>query len=425
MHTDWFTDARFGIFSHWGLYSLPAGVWDGERMGGNWYAEWIQMQGNWPHGIPLETYRALAADFNPTAFDADAWMAEVKNAGAAYFLITAKHHDGFALWPSRVSDYNVVDATPFGRDVLAELRAACDRHGLRLGFYYSHWMDWEHPGGARPKATESAPERTQPSDAEYETYWTEKCLPQVRELLEGYAPAFLWFDNWRADDNLTAERLDRLIDMIRDVAPDCLINSRIGTTWNHPDGDARVDYLSMGDNEFPDRMIEQPWETSGTLNRSWGHHRLDHAWLPPRTLLANLVGNVSRNGNYQLNVGPTGDGRLCGPTLRRLREIGAWMHINHEAVRGCGPAPAPRPDWGSITAPTKTGDRWYLHVTGPGQTASLTCPRPPRPVAACTVLETGEALDWRTVDDTVRITAPETWPDERITVVRLDLGEGP
>jgi alpha-L-fucosidase len=140
------------MFIHFGLYSIPAGVWDGKRMARNDYAEWIRFQHNWPEpgGIPKERYDMLLEQFAPKSFDADLWIREAKNAGMKYFLITAKHHDGFALWESRVSGYNVVKATPFKRDILAELTAACRRHGLKVGFYYSHWLDWEHPGGALP-----------------------------------------------------------------------------------------------------------------------------------------------------------------------------------------------------------------------------------------------------------------------------------
>jgi alpha-L-fucosidase len=166
------------MFIHFGLYSLPAGVWNGVPMGRNRYAEWIQMQGNWPHGIPADEYRALAARFDPVRFDADAWINELVLAGMRYLVITSKHHDGFALWPSRVSAYNVVDATPFGRDILGELKAACDKRGVRFGLYYSHWLDWDHPHGGRPHKEEfhSEPVWEQPTDPDFEIYWQEKCL---------------------------------------------------------------------------------------------------------------------------------------------------------------------------------------------------------------------------------------------------------
>ncbi len=168
--TRWFSDSRFGMFLTFGLYSIPGGVWEGRVAGRNMNAEWIQKQGNWPYGISAEDYQALAKQFNPTRFNADEWIREVKNAGMKYFLVTAKHHDGFALWPSKVSKYDVADATPFQRDILAELAEACRKYDVKLGFYYSHWQDWEHEGGAKPPADvfHSIPRPVQITDEQFE-----------------------------------------------------------------------------------------------------------------------------------------------------------------------------------------------------------------------------------------------------------------
>lgn len=316
--TQWFEDSRFGMFIHFGLYSIPAGVWNGERMTRNDYAEWIRYQQYWPKpgGIPKAEYDTLMGKFNPQGFDADAWIREAKNAGMKYFLITSKHHDGFALWDSKVSDYNVVKGTPFKRDILAELTAACRKHGLKVGFYYSHWLDWEHPGGAKPPWPElkEDPVYPQPTQEEFEGYWTGKCLPQVKELLVNFEPDFLWFDSWGNATNtfLSKDRLGRLISLVRETKPDCLINSRIGTREG-------IDYLSMGDNSFPAKGFDMPWETSGTLNHSWGYHRLDFKWKPTPQLIRHLVDNTSRGGNYQLMGGNNGftDFRLLvGANLR-------------------------------------------------------------------------------------------------------------
>lgn len=350
--TQWFTEARFGMFIHFGLYSIPAGVWQGKRMGRNWYAEWIRMQHNFPNrpvGIPREEYDTFLTQFNPVKFDAEEWITEAKNAGMKYFLITAKHHDGFALWPSKVSQYNVVDATPFKRDILGELKRACDKHGIRLGFYYSHWQDWGHPGGALPPWNGRSPKNPaiieQPSPAAFAKYWQSIVLPQVRELMDHYDPSFFWFDTWRNvnKEQITEQRIDELVALVRSINPSCLINSRIGSTWCHSRGDDVVDYLSMGDNQFPDHKIDKPWETSGTMNRSWGHHLLDYRWKPASQFLRHLVDNVSRGGNYQLNVGPKADGSFPAPAIKRLREIGAWFLINSDSIHGAHPVPLPEP----------------------------------------------------------------------------------
>jgi alpha-L-fucosidase len=419
----WFTEARFGMFVHWGLYSIPAGVWRGEVVRGNWYSEWIRMKANAPHGIPADEYHALAREFNPVHFDADAWIREARNAGMRYFLITSKHHDGFALWPSRVSAFNVTDVTPFGRDILGELRAACDAHGVNLGFYYSHWQDWEHPGGARPRGPDESIAFKQPDSAAFERYWQEKCLPQVRELMESYSPAFFWFDNWRQDELLTPDRLERLIRLVREIDGRCLINSRIGTTWNYPGGDALVDYRSMGDNSFPKERIREPWETSATMQRSWGYHRMDYGWKPTGQLLRHLVDNASRGGNYQLNIGPMADGRLPSADIRRLRAIGAWMAVNGEAIYGTMAGSPAEPEWGRVTE-RRAGDgkrTLYLHVYDwkPGQTLEV---GPVRGRAVrCEALETGEALEHRQEGDLVKVVLSEHCPDDRIAVLRLSV----
>lgn len=360
--TGWFTQGRFGMFIHFGLYSLPAGVWEGEIMGRNMYAEWIQKQGNWPYGLSDSAYQALASQFNPTGFDADTWVHEAKQAGMTYLVITAKHHDGFALWPSAVSDFNIVAATPFGRDLLGELKAACTRHGLRLGFYYSHWLDWAHPGGARPPAASfhSLPPPVQPPEAAFQQYWSEKCLPQVQELMERYQPDLMWFDTWQASEHLTTARVDELIALVRRLDPQCLINSRIHA--GDPAIGGKVDFLSMGDNSFPDVLIEQPWETSATMNLSWGYHQRDFNWRPVGALLDNLVANASRNGNLQLNVGPRGDGTFPPAAVRRLREVGAWLAVNAEGIKGAQPVDLPALPGAYVLSRERGGDSLRLYV---------------------------------------------------------------
>lgn len=416
--TQWFQDARFGMFIHFGLYSIPAGVWNGQRMTRNDYAEWIRYQQNWPKpgGIPKAEYDALMGKFNPQGFDADAWISEAKNAGMKYFLITSKHHDGFALWDSKVSDYNVVKGTPFKRDILAELTAACRKHGLKVGFYYSHWLDWEHPGGAKPPWPElkEDPVYPQPTQEEFEGYWTSKCLPQVKELLVNFEPDFMWFDSWGNATNtfLSKDRLGRLISLIRETKPDCLINSRIGTK----DG---IDYLSMGDNFFPSKGFDQPWETSGTLNHSWGYHRLDFKWKPTPQLLRHLVDNTSRGGNYQLNVGPTDEGIFQPAAIRRLREIGAWMEVHGEAIRGTRPAKWPEPKWGRLTS--KDGDkRLNAFVYDPKPGATHTLQGPDSPPKRAFLIETHESVSVTAVEGGFSFSLPANLPDPNMAVIAFE-----
>ncbi len=354
---DWFEHDRFGMFVHWGLYSLPAGVWQGRRIK-HPYSEWLQASEH----IPREEYRQLAKQFNPTRFDADEWMQAVKDAGMNYFLITAKHHDGFALWPTKVSAYNVIEATPCQRDLLGELTAAARRQGIKMGFYYSHWQDWEGTGGDICSVHMENEEYVHPSQAQFEAYWQGKCLPQVRELLENYDPAFLWFDTWsdKSFPYVTPARQDELIDLIRSASDHCLINSRI----QYLAPSERIDFISTMDNTFPSSGFDKPWETSGTLNDSWGYHQLDFDWKSTATLIRNLVGNAALGGNYQLNVGPTGEGQFQPAALRRLREIGAWLRVNGEAIYGTQASPAGKLPWGRITCRRLDDQRLrlYLHL---------------------------------------------------------------
>jgi alpha-L-fucosidase len=419
---NWFTNARFGMFVHWGLYSIPAGIWKGKPMGRNWYAEWMQPQGDWPHGCDPEEYRDLAKEFNPLDFNAGEWIETAKKAGMKYFLITSKHHDGFALWDSKVSDFNIVKATPYGKDVLKELMEACHKHGIHVGYYYSHWQDWEHKDGANPPWPSQPGERVveQPSSENFQRYWEEKCLPQVAELARDYGAEFFWFDNWEKADLLTPERLESLIKTVKDINPDCLINSRIGTTWNHPEGDTLVDYLSMGDNKFPQYLIDTPWETSATFNRSWGYNVLDHKWRSTEEILKCLVDNVSRNGNFQLNIGPMGNGKIPAPSLRRLKETGAWLEINGEAVYDTRPFYGNEPEWGRITT-KKTGDGntfLYLHLYDMSQ-KGLVIKEVYQDCLEAVVLETGEVLPVQTRGESTYVFLPEFLPDERISVIRL------
>lgn len=419
---NWFTDARFGMFIHFGLYSIPAGVWEGEISGRNMYAEWIQKQGNWPHGIEDEKYQALAKQFNPIKFNADEWVLEAKNAGMKYMVITSKHHDGFALWPSEVSEFDVMDATPFQRDILGELAEACEKHGLKLGFYYSHWQDWKHPGGAKPPLGEfkSIPPPAQVSEEEFDKYWNEKCLPQVRELMVRYKPAIMWFDTWGDPPIITNDKVDELIALVRELDPNCLINSRI--LMKRPGIEEKVDFISMGDNSFPTETIQQPWETSGTMNHSWGHHLLDFYWKPTGVLLESLVGNVSRNGNFQLNIGPKVDGTFPKASIRRLREMGAWLFVNGEAVYATKPNPFTNRNWGYITWKEGPDNKAiiYLHVTRWPENHEITIPGFNHLPQKAYVLESREPVDFFP-HHALHVKLPPLPVDKRITVIKMEM----
>ena len=417
--TQWFTDARFGMFLTFGLYSIPGGVWEGRTMGRNMNAEWIQKQGNWPYGIPDEEYQALAKRFDPTRFDADEWIREVKNAGMKYFLFTAKHHDGFAMWPSDVSDYDI-ESTPFGRDIVGELAEACRKHDIKLGLYYSHWQDWEHEGGARPPSNvfHSIPRPVEVTDQQFGEYWREKCIPQVKELMQKYRPSFWWFDTWGRPAVLTDARIDELIQTIKQIDPTCLVNGRI--LMGDPEIGKKVDYLSMMDNTFPEKSQTQAWETMGTMSGSWGYHRRDHDWFPTKNLISKLTNNAARNGNFNLNVGAKPDGTFPAASVRRLREIGAWLQVNGEGIYQAKPNPfLSHPDWGDITMKDQ-GDgttKAYCFVDQWPANGRLRIHAYIQPEKAY-VLETGQELEfnaWKGI--TVKV--PHEPVDQKVTAIVL------
>jgi alpha-L-fucosidase len=313
----WFREAKFGLFIHWGLYAIPAGEWKGRTVPG--IGEWIMNRAK----IPVREYEALAAQWNPVRFDANAWAQLAQDAGMKYVVITSKHHDGFALFDSKASGYDVVDATPFKRDVLKELAAACAKRGLRLGFYYSQAQDWHEPNGAG-NTWDFGPDEKK----DFDQYLREKAEPQVRELLTGYGPvALVWFDTPRL---MTPERAKRFTDLVRSLQPDTLIDGRLGSAG---------DYVSTGDNVIPSRVGDEAWETPATINHTWGYRKDDQDWKSPGEVVFKLVDIVSKGGNYLLNVGPTAEGVIPQPSQDVLRTAGRWLKANGEAVYGAGPTP--------------------------------------------------------------------------------------
>jgi alpha-L-fucosidase len=317
----WFREAKYGLFIHWGLYAIPAGEWKGKRVPG--IGEWIMNRAR----IPVREYEQLAKQFNPTRFNAEAWVQLAKDAGMKYIVITSKHHDGFALFGSKVSTYNVVDATPFKRDVLKELAAACAKHEMRLGFYYSQAQDWHEPGGAGNE-WDFPPDTEKDKNGAYDRYLREKAEPQVRELLTGYGPvALIWFDTPRM---MTAERGRRFVDIVRSLQPKTLIDGRLGIAG---------DYVSTGDNVIPAEIQKTAWEVPATINHTWGFKTYDKDWKSPGQIAFKLIDSVSKGGNYLLNVGPMADGVIPPPSQDVLRHVGGWLKVNGEAVYGAGPTP--------------------------------------------------------------------------------------
>jgi alpha-L-fucosidase len=314
---EWFREAKYGLFIHWGLYAIPAGEWNGKRSLG--IGEWIMNRLT----IPVKDYEKLASRFNPVKFNADEWVRVAKDAGMKYIVITSKHHDGFAMFKSNASAYNIVDATPFKRDVLKELADAAARQGIRLGFYYSQSQDWHEPNGAG-NTWDFGPD----DKKDYDRYLRGKAEPQVKELLTGYGPvALIWFDTPRM---MTGDRAQRFAAIVRQLQPATLIDGRLGTEG---------DYRSTGDNVIPPQVSADAWEVPATINHTWGYRTDDTDWKSPGQITFKLVDIVSKGGNYLLNVGPTAEGLIPQASQDILRTVGRWLQVNGEAVYGAGPTP--------------------------------------------------------------------------------------
>lgn len=331
-----FQDLKFGMFIHWGLYSIPAGTWKGkkmEEMKGPGVAEWIQLAAQ----IPRKEYAALADQFNPTSFNADEIARMARDAGMKYLVITAKHHEGFAMYKSDVSSFNIVDATPFKRDAVAELVKACRKYGVRFGVYYSHNIDWADGADAQYKETKEANDRLgkptstfganlwDPSPNTYQEYLDQKSVPQVKELLTKYPEIrYMWFD---MPELIRKEQSFRFYKTVYDINPKVIVAERIGNKMG--------DYAIPGDNQIPDdKKYNMPWETVGTFNNSWGYKSYDHDWKSAQELLYWLLQIVSKGGNYMLNIGPRSDGSVPEPVVKNLKEIGDWMKVNQDAIYG-------------------------------------------------------------------------------------------
>jgi len=336
---EWWTQARFGMFIHWGIYSVAAGEWNGKPSVG--LGEWIMFRSR----IPVREYEKFASQFNPVKFNADQWVAIAKNAGMKYITITSKHHDGFAMFGSMVSPYNIVNATPFQHDPLKDLAAACQRAGVKLCFYYSQTQDWHEPDGVGNDW-----DWPDESKKNFQRYYDTKVIPQVRELLTNYGPiGLIWFDTPR---NITRQQSQQLADLVHQLQPMCLVSGRVGNDLG--------DYDSAGDNQISVGKVKRPWETPVTMNDTWGFRKDDHNWKSAQVLIRQLAATTSRGGNYLLNVGPTSEGVIPPESVERLAEVGKWTKVNGDSIYATSASPFPYElPWGVIT--TKPG-RLYLHV---------------------------------------------------------------
>lgn len=395
---DWWRRAKFGMFIHWGLYAIPAGVWEGERIPG--IGEWIMYRAQ----IPVEEYEQLAEQFNPVEFDAAEWVSLARNAGQKYMVITAKHHDGFCMFDSDVTDYNIVDATPFDRDPIEELAIECEKQGIKLGFYYSQTQDWHHPDGVGNDWDYDEEEK------DFADYLENYVKPQVRELLTNYGPiGLIWFDTPK---EITEEQSRSLLDLVHQLQPDCLVSGRVGNTLG--------DYASTGDNAIPEEAVDMDWETPATINDTWGFKTHDHNWKSVETLVQKLVDIVSKGGNYLLNVGPTAEGIIPQPSVDRLLSVGHWLKRNGEAIYGTTPGPLQGLEGLRSTArPGKV----YLHVFDWPQGGEIEIPRLDGGVSGAHLLSgMCDPLSFSDRGKKMLIQGPVEAPDPADTVIVLETG---
>lgn len=360
---DWWRDARFGCFIHWNATSLLGGVWNGKQYNG--YAEHIQRMAR----IPIEEYRHEVIDkFNPTEFNADEWAQMIRMAGMRYVIFTAKHHDGFAMYNSDISNFNIVKATPYGHDPMQELKDACIRNGLKFGVYYSHAFDWgeangpgndweyKNPGGDKnlfggrmwyDEHPEIVPRMRE--------YVDKKAIPQVLELISKYDPDIIWFDT---PHKLPPEENLRILKAVRIAKPNIVVNSRVVQPYDgvsHHFGD----YKSTGDRAVDFPSEDGDWETIPTTNESYGYNNHDFSHKTPGTLIRVMAKAAARGGNMLLNIGPKGDGTFDAPDKEILQAIGKWMDINETSIRSTVRTTLPVQPWGESTRKENT---FYLHV---------------------------------------------------------------
>jgi alpha-L-fucosidase len=412
----WFREARFGMFIHWGLYAVPAGEWNGKKYGGG--VEWIQSYAK----IPTAEYTPLIKKFNPVKYNADDWVRLAKDAGMKYIVITSKHHDGFCLWDSAQTDWDVA-STPYQNDLLKPLAEACAKHGVKLCFYHSI-MDWHHPEWGTKAPWRGNAATPDPDMDKFTAY----LKAQLDELL-AYHPGILWFDGeWEAA--WTHERGVDLYNYLRQKDPKLIINNRVdkgrkGMAGFNSDSKFKGDYCTP-EQEIPASGLPGvDWESCMTMNKTWGYSAHDHAWKSSEMLIRNLIDIASKGGNYLLNVGPTGEGLIPEASVERLHAIGTWMKTNGAAIHGTTAGPFPKaPDWGRCTSRTlpNGNTRLYLHVFDwPASGELVVSGLTNEPLKAELLAKPGEALKTTTAAGQLTLTLPAQAPDPVASVIALDV----
>ncbi|MFO7617274.1 MAG: alpha-L-fucosidase, partial [Bacteroidales bacterium] len=416
---EWWRDARFGMFIHWGLYAVPAGEW-GEAKG---HGEWIRTTAQ----IPLEEYNRFTDQFNPVRYNAGEWVKMAKEAGMKYIVITSKHHDGFGLWNSKQTTFDVM-ATPFRRDILKELADACKKEGIVLCFYHSI-MDWHHP--------DYLPRRDWETDrsaegADFRNY-VDYMKAQLKELLTRYGKiGVLWFDGeW--ESTWTEEFGTEIYQYVRSLQPSIIINNRVGVGRSGMEGMTGAGQFG-GDFGTPEQQIPATgvpgydWETCMTMNDHWGYNKNDKNFKSTREMIRMLADIASKGGNYLLNIGPKADGTFPAESIERLKSIGKWMSINGESIYGTAASPFKSLEWGRCTQkPMTESTRLYLHVFDwPADGRLVINGFGSKPIRAYALADPSqEELTVERQRDALVISVGETAPDKDNSVIVLDIEGSP
>ena len=424
---EWWREARFGMFIHWGVYAVPAGTYKGQKI--NRIGEWIMNRGK----IPVAEYQQFAKEFNPVKYDPDAWVRMAKDAGMKYIVITSKHHDGFALFDSKASKWDIVDATPYGKDLLKPLAEACRKHGIKLGFYYSQAQDWNNPGGAAARKVASEgwanPDSakidayTEANSGHWDPVQTTKTMsqyiddvavPQVKELLTNYGDiAVLWWDTPTGMTDEFAEKLNAVLKL----QPNIITNDRLKRP-NYP-----------GDFKTPEQRIPnlseldgKDWETCMTMNETWGYKSYANNWKSLKTIIQNTVDIASKGGNYLLNVGPKADGTIPQESIELLKGMGAWMKINGESIYGTKASPFGLFPWGRCTKKENgSNTTLYFSVFDWPKDGKLSIPGLKNKIMSANLLADGASLKTEMNDGGVIMTVPEKASDSNATVIKVEV----
>jgi len=392
----WWREAKFGLFIHWGLYSVPAGKYGDTTT----YGEWIMYSAK----IPVAKYREFASQFDPVKYNPELWVKTAKDAGMKYIVITSKHHDGFTLYPSDASKWNIADATPYKKDLLGPLVNAAKAEGLKIGFYYSQSQDWNNPGGAKNGFKEGEG-WDDAHKGDYDEYLKNVAVPQTREILTRYPIDILW---WDTPKYMTPERAAPLAALTK-LRPGLIMNNRLGGGFS-------------GDTITPEQFVPVTgypgdWETCMTLNNHWGYNAYDQNWKSTTDLIRKLADICAKGGNFLLNVGPTSEGEFPPACVERLHEIGQWLRVNGDAIYGTSRSPFPHLFWGVAT---RKGSTLYLHVFDWPKNGKLIVPIQNKAKSA-TLLSSGKKLSVTGADGKLTIAVPATAPDAADTVIALQI----